>query len=621
MRARSFGLPVFLLAACGEGLPGPIPPGDLTLTVTSPMAGDEMVAADHPTIVVTGMVTTTSAKYGVLGAWVNGAAAELDGSGGFSAQVAPEVGINHLKVEAGDGAGTMLVKEMDVMWAPEYLPQIAGTAGYQVPGGLDLDLGQGFFDSRMFGTTLDLTTDPVVAHDLASALELILWNVNLASLINGGIHIQTSSSQLDINIPSVTPAEIIADARITNTSGPALELEIDLNGVFLATTGSFHYNNRTLQIDGGLSADMHATVRLDMGALQDGTISVTATNVTADLGALVPMFTGPNANELDGFINVGNNDFRQLIETMIRNQLIPTFTDKLPPLLQSLLGATDSVLDNVSFTLDAKLGTAVTTVIDGRVGSLDVLPGPAIGQTPGHITVHQTVSVQTSNAPIHAASRGAARVASTPEVPVTNSASMHVLMQQDFLNTLLHALWNAGLLEGTASVGGINATVSAKLQPFVRPTPDSAACIVQGSRCDITLQLGQLEVGLPDYEQSFAINAQAGARVIVDGTTVSIVIQDVPTLTVWETSAVPGRLTPDAIKDLVANVVWPELFGAISDKLKINLPIPDLAALGLDTLSPNLANAKLELDVKQRASVTEGYLGLGGDIQLQTPHP
>jgi hypothetical protein len=198
---------------------------------------------------------------------------------------------------------------------------------------------------------------------------------------------------------------------------------------------------------------------------------------------------------------------------------------------------------------------------------------------------------------------------------------MHVLMQEDFLNTLLHALWNAGLLEGTASVGGINATVSAKLQPFVRPTPDSAACIVQGSRCDITLQLGQLEVGLPDFQQSFAINAQAGARVIVDGTTVSIVIQDVPTLTVWETSDVPGRLTPDAIKELVANVVWPELFGAISDKLKINLPIPDLAALGLDTLSPNLANAKLELDVKQRASVTEGYLGLGGDIQLQTPHP
>ena len=65
----------------------------------------------------------------------------------------------------------------------------------------------------------------------------------------------------------------------------------------------------------------------------------------------------------------------------------------------------------------------------------------------------------------------------------------------------------------------------------------------------------------------------------------------------WETSAVPGRLTPTTRSTTSSsNVVWPQLFGAIGDKLHITLPIPDLAALGLDSLSPNLANAQLQLD-------------------------
>jgi hypothetical protein len=197
-----------------------------------------------------------------------------------------------------------------------------------------------------------------------------------------------------------------------------------------------------------------------------------------------------------------------------------------------------------------------------------------------------------------------------------------VLLAQDFLDAMLHALWNGGLLEGTTMIGGITAQVSAKLQPFVRPTPDASACEIDGVRCDLTLELGQLEVALPDFQQSFAIDARAGARVVVDGTTISLVLQQTPDVVVWETSTVPnGRLTPDAIHELVVNVVWPQLFGAIGDKLHLTLPIPDLAALGLTSLSPSLANAQLQLDVRPRAAVTPGFLGLGASLELSTPKP
>jgi hypothetical protein len=208
-----------------------------------------------------------------------------------------------------------------------------------------------------------------------------------------------------------------------------------------------------------------------------------------------------------------------------------------------------------------------------------------------------------------------------PLLPPTDTAALQVLLSDDFFNTLLHSLWNSGLLDGNASVGGFNAVVSAKLPPVVIPTPDTLDCTVDGVRCDVVVQLGEIEVQLPDYNQSFVLDATAGARVVVDGDTVSLVIAQDPDIHVWETSDVPGRFSTAAIHDIVADVGWPQLFGAIGDNLHISLPIPDLSMLGLDQLSPNLANAKLNLDVRQQAAISDGFLGRGADLSLATPHP
>jgi hypothetical protein len=621
MRAAILGLGLGLAAtAACTSLPEPPAPGTVAVEITSPSPGAELVADSAPTITVTGTVTTTAPDYGALQAWVDGAPVELDANGSFTAEVTPTVGVDHIVVDASDGIGAPVRRELDVLWAPGYLPPVTGTTGFELDDALDLQLGQAFFDGRAFGTTLDLSTDPVVAHDLAAALELILWNVDLASLLPDGLHASAGSSSLDVAIPSVTPAEILVDAQVVDAPEAALDLAIDLNGVYLATTGAFQYGGNTLQIEGGLSADMHASARLALAVQADGTIGVTVSEVTAVVGPLVPMFTGPDANTLDGFIAIGNNDFRALVEGLVQQQLIPTFTDEIPPLLESLLGATDQLLDDVSLTLDAQLGTPVTLGLDGTIGALDVVAGPAIGASPGHVTVRQHVSITTDAAPIHPTSLGALRTTATP-VPPPSGAPLQLRLSHDFLNALLHALWDAGLLEGSATFGGQSAVVSAKLPPVVIPTPDGTACEVDGARCDVLNQLGQIEVQLPDFEQTFAIEATAGARVVVDGDTISLAIQETPELVVWETSAVPGLLGPDGVRELVANVVWPQLFGALEDQLHITLPIPDLAALGLDDLSPRLANAQLQLAVRPRASAISGYLGLGADLELQTPHP
>ena len=90
----------------------------------------------------------------------------------------------------------------------------------------------------------------------------------------------------------------------------------------------------------------------------------------------------------------------------------------------------------------------------------------------------------------------------------------------------------------------------------------------------------------------------------------------------WETSEVPGRLSTAAVHDIIANVVWPQLFGAIGNNLHITLPIPDLAALGLVVaLAEPRERAAHARRARSTPTVDAGYLSLGADLELQTPHP
>jgi hypothetical protein len=584
--------------------------------ITSPSPGAELVAGNRATIAVTGTVATTTPARGALVAWVNGARVEVK-NGAFTAEVAAEPGINHIKVEGGDGIAPLVGQELDVTWAAGYLAPHTGGTGFDLPAALELQLGQRFFDGRLLGSALDRSTNPVVARDIAAALELILWNINLAGLIPDGIHIGQGNTRIDISIPAVTPANIVVDARIVDAPR-AIDLNIDLLAVKLTMTGSVMIlNPPALTVQGGVTADLHASARITLDAAAGGPIAVNITGVTATLGALTPGFTGADGPQLDGLINAISNDFRTLFLSQV-GALIPTFTDKLPPLLQSLLGAADQLLANLSFTLDPGLGRPVTLQLGGKLGGLDV----AAGATSGHVTVRQDLSVQTTGAPIHPMSLGAPRLDPTAAAPVLDTSGLHLGIRLDFLNALLHTLWNAGLLEGKLTSGSLSANVSARLSPVVRPTPASSPCKIDGERCDVQVQLGQVELQLPSFDQSFAINASAGARIQIAGSTVSLAIQMTPDLKVWETSAkLGGTLTPDVVSRLISVIVWPQLFGAIGSKLTFELPLPDLAALELGDLAPALAHAQLSLQAAPRLTVTPSQIVLGADLVLATPAP
>jgi hypothetical protein len=641
-RARAWLGAACLVAACGGGGggnddgpggdddpgDGTEPPGDSTVTVSvsSPAAGAQLIESEHPTIVVAGSVTVSGESAGEPEAWVNGVRAPVQADGSFSTELSPVPGINHILIEGGDGLGPLVpAGEMDVLWASDYLAPVAGTTGFEIAGALELSLGQRFLDLRAAGTTLDLTTDPVVADDLASAVELILWHIDLASLLEGGIQIGEGDSSIDITVPSVLPENILVDARIVDSPDRGILLDIDLLDVSVEMEGFFQFAGNTLVIAGGIAADMHASARLSLSTGPDGAIEVGVEAATATVGPLSPGFTGPDGDELDALIALGGNDFRLLIENAIAEVLIPTFTERGPPILEALLGAADDLLDDLDIELDPGFGRPVLLQLDGQLGALEVVPGPPIGSAPGHVTVRQDLSIVaeglTEGEPVHPASRGAPRLDLKSAAPDAATAGVRLAIRLDLFNALLHSLWDAGLLEGQGSFAGLSAEVSAKLPPVVRPTPQETTCTIEGERCDVTLQLGQVEVTLPDAGQSFAVSASAGARIAIDGATVSILVQPVPAVRVWEISEEPGTLPPAAVEELIADVAWPALFGAIGENLTVALPLPDLAELGLADLAPGLATASLELVTRRRPTVSGGMLVLDADILLETPPP
>jgi hypothetical protein len=614
MRALGFAM---IVAACGSTPPKQFEVGEIALAITSPAKGSEHVGTET-SIEVTGTVSTTT-ESDILEVWINGVRADVS-DGQFNLDVPIEPGINHIAAEASDGFA-VATAELDILYAGEYFTPAAGTANFDIENAIELRLGQLFFDVRRFGSDLDINTDPIVATDLASALELILHHVQLEKLLPERLVFGEGSATLDVAIGEVVPQRIVVDARIVDAPANALELYIDLLGVNLPMNGEFRFNTRTMIVDGGITADLHATAVLTLAVAQDGTVEVEATDVSARLGPIVPGFVGADGDELNALVTLAESDFRAVVEGLITEQLIPTFTDRIPPLVETILNAIDEVFADTTFTLDSGLGSGPVTVqLDGQIGGLDIVPGPAIGSNPGHVTVRENLSIVADGTPIHAEAHGVPRL----EPAMASAAAARGVglgIRVDFVNALLHALWNRGLLEGMAMPGGFNATVSAKLPPVVKATPAASSCRIDDLPCDITLQLGQLEVQLSDFGQTFGVNAAAGARIVVDGTAVSIVIQAVPTLTVWEIADDgQGRLSPEAVSDIIKNVVWPELAGPLGENLSFNLPaLPDLSTLGLDDIAPGLVDAELELVVDPRAKVETGYAGLGADVRLVTP--
>lgn len=624
-RACLLTLGLLVAAACAREPSGP---PVTSLVVSSPAAGSELLAAEDPEILVSGIAGTTD-PHDVLEVWVNGEPVPVHSGGHFSVKLTPMLGVNHIKVEAFNGLseaalGERVTKEMDVMWVPAYVPTLPESTGFDLSDTIELRLGQRLFDARLLDSDLDLTSDPVTTRDLASMVELVLWHVDLASLLDPSIQLGQGDTTLDVTIPAVTPADVVVDAEIVDDPSRGVALFLDLSGVYLAMSGQLTVAGNSWDVDGGIAADMHAFAQVSIENTEDGVVA-TVTDVAAGVGPLTPMFTGPDGDELNAFVTLGEHDLRTLVDTLVTDELIPTFSDQLPALFESVLGALNDAFAEQTFELDSGLGDPVSVTVAGEMSALDIAAGPPVGVDPGALTVRQNVTIRTSGTPLHPGSRGAPQADDSVDPPFSDGTGLNLAVRLDLVNALLHAMWNDGLLEGELDLAGTSTVVSAGLPPVVRATPVETTCNVGGERCDVILQIGQLEVAFPDYDQRFVVSATVGARIVIDAGAVSLALQQTPEVRVWEITPPTGDpgddgFTSASIHNLVMQAIWPGLADDIAGNLSIALPVPDLADLGLTDAAPALDDATLDLSVQQ-AGVESGFLRLAGDLQLEAPLP
>lgn len=576
-----------LIVRVDDGMP--------SLEVTSPQPGDQLDG--DPSIAVEGSV----ADQDMVNVYINGVPAEVDPMGGFRGEVPARFGVNHLVVSATDGLTDVSEAEMDVLWAPEYMPAVGmdGTPRVTMDDGLRLWLGQGFFDD---GMPLDPDATPVVTRDLADVLELVVANLDVQSLV---------PSPVVDDPPTFTLS--VSDARVAD---PTAELDVTEDGIDLFlrigeisadTSGALMVDTVSLPLTGqvraGAVAFAHLTVRKDA---PDAELEVTLGDLTVGLERVEGDFV---SDETDAVFLLAAGLLRTTLETVLVDALRETLDDSIPEVLRDALGAIDTALQDQQIELDSEPFPPVTIELDGRIGALS-------GAFRRELLATLALDVGTDVAAVHPDAPGVPIYDPRPALPFVNEGSIQLGVRLALLNGLLHALWNSGLLEVDASallpdaVSGLvsEARLIGRMPPVLRPARED-------EEDDLVLTVGQLELELTFMGEPvrFAVSIDAGVNLDVIANAVSIDIAEEPTLRVWTLQAPsnPRLLTSDTVETLLLDL-WPDLRDSVAGGLSIDLPLPSLGDLG--GLAPDLAGLTLELSMTERVRPRRGVLELEAEM-------
>jgi hypothetical protein len=270
--------------------------------------------------------------------------------------------------------------------------------------------------------------------------------------------------------------------------------------------------------------------------------------------------------------------------------------------------ALDTALANKTVTLDAAPLPPVTLTLDGHLTQVDTASLDAL-------RAELSLDVKTDHpSPVHPASRGVALIDTSDADPLFESPRSQLSIRLLVLNGLLHALWNSGLLEVPVS-DSIPMQVSGKLPPIVRLPRDDEAD-------DLVVSLGEVEV-IPQGDQAnngrLGVLVEAGLNIALDQDTLRLKISTMPRVTTWIIDEPAGTTlyTPEFLKDVFHDVVWPKLQGGIESALAIKLPIPPLDAIA--TVAPSLSGLELTTGLNRRVAYRNGFLVLDAKVDATLP--
>src|SRR5262249_45658969 len=200
--------------------------------------------------------------------------------------------------------------------------------------------------------------------------------------------------------------------------------------------------------------------------------------------------------------------------------------------------------------------------------------------------------------------------------PFYREQPLQLAVRLDFVNGLLHSLWDSGMFEidlthlvsgGTGDLLD-HGQLSIKLPPHLRtPRP--------GEPGSFDLSMGQIEIELRLKDGS-AARFGCGIDVEVDvgivDNTVAVTAPGDPRIRLRTIGGSDNALLkPEIVKSILLDQ-WPKIRDAITHALKVQLPVPSLGDLG--GIAPALANLKLSLALGEPPYLESGYLMVQGQL-------
>ncbi|TXD40701.1 hypothetical protein FRC96_05505 [Lujinxingia vulgaris] len=578
-------------AVCGSRV-AMVDAGPPTITLESPLPGAQLLAAEHPTIEVSGQVTDPNP---IVSVHVNGQAIELDEEGRFSTTYEPKLGLNAVNVTAFDGLHDREgYAEANFIWAPAYHPADDDGA-VTLEEGLILNLGQNFFDD---GQPLEVLSEAQVAtDDLADILYLVLRYIDLTSQLPDPV---VDSSALTLRILDVAVNEPRVEIDVTDEG---LQLFAQIPTLVATTAGGLELSDQSLSLDGELSASLAIFAEISVAKTSaEAPFEVELQRFELALEQATPNFVSPEVNAV---FELADSALRTNLESIILESVNLSFIDTLPELLLDVFTSLEGAISEQSFELDLGTGQPVALDFNGQISQLAPIYREGLD---GIVRARLSTGVE----PLFAESPGVPLLsAPTSALPYFQSSRLQIGLNTALVNGIFHSLWNAGLLTMDISEmipAPFNTLVQAaqidgKLPPLVAPPQN-------GEPYDLMIYLGQLEVEMtwPDRVDRFGARITVGANMGLSGGEIGITLAEEPNIHMWLINSTMDepQLTAEMLEQLMYDQLWPEIEGAFGEGLSFAVPAPDLGALG--EFSPALADLQLTLQQSQPLATREGFL-------------
>ncbi len=590
--------------------------GPPELTITSPEPGAEFTFSEvRDGIEVAGIATDSGDSPARV--FVNGAKIEVGSDGTFSTTVEPAWGINHIVITSSDVLQTAERRlAVDVMVADSYLDYVAAMPegedlALDFPNALTLQLNQRFLDNNIAAVPSAEATD-YETEDLAGVLELVFRELDLSSFIPDPV---VASSQITLRVLDVVPGTPQIDLVVTDRG---MEIFVDIPELFLRTTGSATLGDTVLDLNGGVYIALSGYIRMVVRQRIDEPIDVRVEffDIAVEENGVIGDFVSPQANAVVALVGSSlNAPITNLARSLVEEQ----FLNELPDLLRGAFDSIDDLLADQQLPLDLGFGEPITLSVSARTETL--IPSRRRNM---NVTLGAALGV---DRPATQESRGIALDVPYELPPsLLQNSRVQIAARLPFINGLLHAVWNGGLLDLDVTdilPDAISFLVdSVQVKGYL--APQLRASRPGESDYALLITLGQLEVLLGKSGNIDTIGAYitVGANLTVEENAIKVDLQPEPSLDFWlidYEGVEPIFANPADLESLILTVVWPQVAGDLAANLAIELPRLGLDALG--DIAPSLSTFELSVVLDRPVLLREGYLIIDGGLDggLATP--